>query len=271
MPVLRREFEALRPADVPAGPPLHPRVAGAARRPPTRRPRPRGGDVRMSVHATRSLVVVTAGLSEPSSTRLLADRLAAAVERHLREAGSSRASRSSSCASTPMDLANQMLTGFPTRRSRRRSTLSSRRTGSSRSRRSSAARTAGCSSCSSTSSIATASRQARAIAATGGTPRHSLALDHAMRPLFAYLGGRRRRPASTRRPRTGARAGRRRTAASSSGSSGPPRSSPRRWRARPASRRATSSPIRCPSRTSCAGAPRRDRCDGRARYARGYR
>jgi hypothetical protein len=29
VPVLRREFEALRPADVPEGPPLHPRVAVA--------------------------------------------------------------------------------------------------------------------------------------------------------------------------------------------------------------------------------------------------
>ena len=35
----------------------------------------------------RSLVVVTAGLGQPSSTRLLADRLAAATERHLRGAG----------------------------------------------------------------------------------------------------------------------------------------------------------------------------------------
>jgi FMN reductase len=26
------------------------------------------------------------------------------------------------------------------------------------------------------------------VAATAGTARHSLALDHAMRPLFAYLG-----------------------------------------------------------------------------------
>ena len=25
------------------------------------------------------------------------------------------------------------------------------------------------------------------VAATGGTPRHSLVLDHALRPLFAYL------------------------------------------------------------------------------------
>ena len=33
VPVLRREFEALRPADVPAGPPLHPRVGRRPRRP----------------------------------------------------------------------------------------------------------------------------------------------------------------------------------------------------------------------------------------------
>ena len=52
----------------------------------------------MNGPATRSLVVVTAGLGEPSSSRLLGDRLAAAVERHLREAGAraDRAGRSSS-------------------------------------------------------------------------------------------------------------------------------------------------------------------------------
>ena len=33
------------------------------------------------------VVVVTAGLSQPSSTRLLGDRLGAATERHLRDAG----------------------------------------------------------------------------------------------------------------------------------------------------------------------------------------
>src|SRR5674536_387004 len=41
----------------------------------------------VSVTASRSLVVVSAGLSQPSSTRLLADRLSAAVDRHLRAAG----------------------------------------------------------------------------------------------------------------------------------------------------------------------------------------
>ena len=42
------------------------------------------------------------------------------------------------------------------------------------------------------------------LGATGGTERHSLALDHAMRPLFTYLHARRCRPPCTPRPRTGA-------------------------------------------------------------------
>ncbi|HLQ47683.1 MAG TPA: oxidoreductase, partial [Candidatus Dormibacteraeota bacterium] len=41
----------------------------------------------MSAPGPRSLVVVSAGLSQPSTTRLLADRLSAAVDRHLRDAG----------------------------------------------------------------------------------------------------------------------------------------------------------------------------------------
>ena len=68
----------------------------------------------MSAEATRSLVVVTAGLSEPSSSRLLADRLAAAVERHLREAGLEPRLEVIELRDHAMDLANQMLTGFPT-------------------------------------------------------------------------------------------------------------------------------------------------------------
>ena len=67
----------------------------------------------MSASATRSLVVVTAGLSEPSSSRLLGDRLAAAVERHLREAGLEPRLEVIELRDHAVDLANQMLTGFP--------------------------------------------------------------------------------------------------------------------------------------------------------------
>nr|WP_308282709.1 hypothetical protein [Pseudonocardia nigra] len=49
---------------------------------------------------TRTLAVVSAGVSVPSSTRLLADRLAAATAGALRERGSTRRSTSSSCVTT---------------------------------------------------------------------------------------------------------------------------------------------------------------------------
>jgi putative FMN-dependent luciferase-like monooxygenase len=70
-----REFAALRPSHVPDGPPLHPARWGLDRL-----------DRRWAagVGMTRTIAVVTAGLSQPSSTRLLADQLAAATERALR-------------------------------------------------------------------------------------------------------------------------------------------------------------------------------------------
>ena len=66
VPVLRKEFDAMRPAHVPTAPrtPLVP-----ARR------------CRQLSETDAHAVVVTAGLSQPSSTRLLADRLAAATSR----------------------------------------------------------------------------------------------------------------------------------------------------------------------------------------------
>ena len=118
VPVLRKEFAALRPADVPDGPPLHPRVAAAqaasegARDRVRAGSRSRAGDC-MSVAARRSLVVVTAGLSKPSSSRLLGDRLAAAVERHLREAAIEPEIEVIELRDLAQELTNHMLTGFP--------------------------------------------------------------------------------------------------------------------------------------------------------------
>ena len=89
------EFAARRAPNAPEAP-LHPRVqaAEAARAQPT--------VPRVTSAPSRSLVVVSAGLSQPSSTRLLADRLSArrrsAPSRCRR---SNRTSRSSSCATTP--------------------------------------------------------------------------------------------------------------------------------------------------------------------------
>ena len=187
IPVLRREFEALRPADVPEGPPLHPRVVAAAGCRVGFAGGARGNDG-MSATATRSLVVVTAGLSEPSSSRLLADRLAAAVERHLREAGIDPRVEVIELRAHAVDLANQMLTGFP-----------------SPALQASLDAVVAADGVIAVTPIFSGSFNGlfkmffdaidrdgfRAkpvlIAATGGSPRHSSAIEHAVRPLFAYL------------------------------------------------------------------------------------
>ena len=135
------------------------------------------------------LVVVSAGLSQPSSTRLLADRLAAATDTGLREAGLEPWVRVVSVRDHAQDLVNNVLTGFPG------DTL-----------REAIDAVQGADGLIAATPIFTGSysglfklffdvldRGALAglpvlVAATGGTARHSLALDHALRPLFAYLG-----------------------------------------------------------------------------------
>ncbi len=142
----------------------------------------------MNESTARSLVVVSAGLSQPSTTRLLADRLAAAVDRHLRDAGMEPHLRVIELRDHAQDLTNNLLTGFP----------------------SPGLQTAIDAVLAADGLIAVtpifsasysglfkvffdvldrdglAGRPAL-IAATGGSPRHSLAIEHALRPLFAYL------------------------------------------------------------------------------------
>lgn len=136
----------------------------------------------------RSLVVVSAGIREPSSTRLLADRLTAVTVADLRAAGVGVEPHVIELREHARALADHLLAGFPS------------------------------------PELAEAIEAVRSadgliavtpifngsysglfklffdvldedslaglpvlIGATGGTPRHSLALDHALRPLFAYL------------------------------------------------------------------------------------
>jgi FMN reductase len=142
----------------------------------------------MSALASRSLVVVSAGLSQPSTTRLLADRLSAAVDRHLRDAGVEPNIDVIELRDHAQDLTNNLLTGFPS--PRLQATIDT---------------VLGADGLIAVSPIFSASysglfkmffdvvdRDGLAgkpslIAATGGTPRHSLAIEHALRPLFAYL------------------------------------------------------------------------------------
>ena len=138
---------------------------------------------------TRTIVVVTAGLSQPSSTRLLSDRLAAATLRALGERGIEVRSEVIELREHATDLTNHLLTGFPS--PRLRAVLDT---------------VLAADALIAVTPVFNASysglfklffdvveRDALAgmpvlVAATGGTPRHSLVVDHAMRPLFAYLG-----------------------------------------------------------------------------------
>jgi FMN reductase len=153
------------------------------------------------------LVVVAAGLRQPSSTRMLADRLAAAAERELLARGGSGADASQGrqgesgadgglevqvrvieLRELATDIAHNLVTGFPN-----------------------AALAEALKAVESADGLIAVSPIFSAsysglfksffdlidpqalsgtpvlIAATGGSARHSLALEHALRPLFAYL------------------------------------------------------------------------------------
>jgi len=136
----------------------------------------------------RTLVVVTAGLSRPSSTRLLADRLSAAAVDAAAGLGVDLSVQVVELRDLAHDLMNHLLTGFPPAPLKRALDA-----------------VEAADALIAVSPIFNASysglfksffdvlgKDALAdkpvlIAATGGTARHSLALDHALRPLFGYL------------------------------------------------------------------------------------
>jgi FMN reductase len=141
------------------------------------------------VATNRSVVAVSAGLQVPSSTRLLADRLVAATERHLRETGIEPVTEVIELRDHAQDLSNNLMTGFPS------PTLQA-----------AIDQVIGADGLIVASPIFNASYSGLfktffdviehdslegrpvLLAATGGTARHSLALEHALRPLFTYLG-----------------------------------------------------------------------------------
>lgn len=137
--------------------------------------------------AARTLVVVTAGLSQPSSTRLLADRLAEATRREV--TGTSDLNvRVIELRALATDIAQNMVTGFP-----------------GPALRDALDAVTSADALIAVTPVFTGSysglfksffdvidKDALAgapvlIGATGGTARHSLVLEHAMRPLFSYL------------------------------------------------------------------------------------
>ncbi|MCW2759697.1 MAG: hypothetical protein JWO46_3443 [Nocardioidaceae bacterium] len=137
---------------------------------------------------SRRIVVLSAGLSDPSSTRLLADRLAAATVAALDDRGDRAEVDVIELRPLAHDLTNNLLTGFAT------GPLAA-------AQRSVAEADAVIA----VTPVFTASYSGLfktfvdvletdalagtpvLIAATAGTARHSLVLDHALRPLFGYL------------------------------------------------------------------------------------
>ncbi|MEV0785150.1 FMN reductase [Streptomyces sp. NPDC050423] len=135
------------------------------------------------------IVAVSAGLSRPSSTRLLADRLAGATRDRL-DAEQDRPAeiRVIELRDLAVDIANHLVTGFPSAALEEAIGAVTESDGLI-----------------AVSPVFTASYSGLfksffdlventaltgkpvVVAATGGTARHSLVLEHAMRPLFAYL------------------------------------------------------------------------------------
>ncbi|SEG73054.1 FMN reductase [Thermomonospora echinospora] len=138
--------------------------------------------------STRRIAVVSAGLSVPSATRLLADRLTAATVDALRERDVQGRAEVVELRDHAHDITNNLLTGFPAAALRRVTDA-----------------VAGADAVIAVTPIFSASYSGLfksffdvldqdaltgrpvLIAATGGTARHSLALEHALRPLFAHL------------------------------------------------------------------------------------
>jgi FMN reductase len=137
---------------------------------------------------TYRVAVISAGLSQPSSTRLLADRLAAATDRALRLTGEQVSVEVVELRPLAHDITDNLLTGFPS--GALNEAMDTVR---------------GADALIAVTPVFTASYSGLfksffdvleegtlegkpvLLAATAGTARHSLVLEFAMRPLFAYL------------------------------------------------------------------------------------
>ncbi|MFD8971749.1 MULTISPECIES: FMN reductase [Streptomyces] len=137
---------------------------------------------------TLKLVAVSAGLSAPSSTRLLADRLLQAARYRLAEQEYAVDVQVVELRDLALDIAKNFVTGFPSEKLQDAIDT-----------------VTGADGVIAVTPVFTASYSGLfksffdlidpaaltgtpvLVGATGGTARHSLVLDHALRPLFSYL------------------------------------------------------------------------------------
>jgi FMN reductase len=129
------------------------------------------------------LVVVSAGLTQPSSTRLLADRLAASVA-----ARADVSTRVVELRELAVDIANHLVTGFPSPALGEALKAVEEADGLIVATPIFTASYSGLfKSFFDLIGFDALTGKPVLLAATGGTARHSLALEHALRPMFAYL------------------------------------------------------------------------------------
>lgn len=137
---------------------------------------------------TRTLAVVSGGLSNPSSTRLLSDRLTAATVEALKARGEDTTVEVVELREHARDLADDLVTGF-----------------ANKALQTAVDTVTGADGLIAVTPIFSASYSGLfktffdvldkdalvgkpvLLGATAGTARHSLALEHAVRPLFSYL------------------------------------------------------------------------------------
>jgi FMN reductase len=137
----------------------------------------------------RTLVAVSAGLSQPSSTRLLADQLTDATRRSLASDGTVVDVVVIELRDVAHDIVNNLLTGFPSPALEKDiSTLVAADGLIAVSPLYNASYNGLFKSFFDVLDNGALAGKPVLMGATGGTARHSLALDHALRPMFAYLG-----------------------------------------------------------------------------------
>jgi FMN reductase len=138
---------------------------------------------------TRRLAVVSAGLGQPSSTRLLADRLSTATVDELRGRGIETQVSVLEAREHARDLVDNLLTGFPSPRlAAAIGTLVEADGIIAVTPIFSASYSGLFKTFFDILEVRSLEGTPVLVGATGGTSRHSLALDHALRPLFAYFG-----------------------------------------------------------------------------------